>query len=165
MTTYYGTSGNDFYGDGLSIYSLEPLLAYGYGGDDNLAGGASDDTLYGGDGNDELVGSGGNDTLEGGTGSDLFRAGTAFSSIGSLGDYLLPDTSSVDTITDFNRDQGDRIVVYGRPRDYYLDRTQNLAGDSALDTAIYYQDKLIAVVQDTIQVSLSSDFIFSSAVA
>ncbi len=169
MTTYYGTSGNDYYYHS----GTEPLLAFGYGGDDRLTGWSDNDTLYGGAdndiltggagndvvqggaGNDSLDGGAGNDTIRGGAGADIFGVGIAADVTG-----LSIDISSVDTIADFRRNQGDQIVVYGSLSDYSLDKTQNISGRKALDTAIYYQDNLIAVVQDTRQVSLLEDFIF-----
>lgn len=178
MTTYYGTSGDDYYN---AYNDAEALLAYGYGGKDGLWGGfyndtlyggadddflnglSGDDLLYGGAGNDSLAGDVGNDTMRGGAGADGFLVGMAFNY--STGDYYV-DTSSVDTVADFSRNQGDKIYVNGSLSDYSLDQTQNISGGSALDTAIYYTNpatsltSLLAIVQDTTQVSLSSDFIF-----
>jgi len=197
MTTYYGTSGNDYYDD----YSgPEPLLAFGYGGDDSLTGGSGNDTLrggagddtlgsfgsggndiagndvfYGGAGNDALIGGLGNDTLYGGAGNDILYGGAGndtmsggagadiFANVGAFTDstgVFSIDISSVDTIADFSRNQGDKIWVNGSLSDYSIDQTQNISGRKALDTAIYYQDNLIAVVRDTTQLSLLDDFIF-----
>ncbi len=177
MTTYYGTSGDDSYG--YFPDSTEPVLAYGYGGADRFDGGSGNDTLYGGTGDDSLYGlfgddllSGGtgNDLLYGGTGNDTFRGGAGADNFevgfdvglaDSPGTYV--DISSVDTIADFRRNQGDKIGVFGSLSDYSLDQAQNISGRKALDTAIYYQDNLIAVVRDTTQVSLLEDFIFLQA--
>ncbi len=200
MTTYYGTSGNDYYDD----YSgTEPLLAFGYGGDDSLTGGSGNDTLrggagddtlgsfgsagndvagndvfYGGAGNDYLLGGLGNDTLYGGAGNDILYGGAGndtmsggagadiFADVGAFTDstgVFSIDISSVDTIADFRRNQGDKIRVFGSFSDYSLDQAQNISGRKALDTAVYYQDNLIAVVRDTTQVSLLEDFIFLQA--
>jgi len=174
MTTYYGTSGDDYYDYFLD--STEPLLAYGYGGSDGLWGGSYNDTLYGGTGNDYLDGQAGDDLLYGGAGNDLLSgdvgndtmrggAGADFFNVGSAGyasnaTSIYVDVSSVDTIADFRRNQGDKIWVIGSLSDYSIDQTQNISGRKALDTAIYYQDNLIAVVRDTTQVSLLEDFIF-----
>jgi Ca2+-binding RTX toxin-like protein len=174
MSTYYGTSGDDSYGYISDI--TEPVLAYGYGGNDGLWGGAyndtfyggtgddyldggdGDDLLYGGAGNDILVGDVGNDTMRGGAGADTFDIGSAGFLSNTTSVYV--DISSVDTIADFSRNQGDKIGVIGSLSDYSLSQTQNISGKNALDTAIYYQNNLIAVARDTTQVSLLEDFIF-----
>lgn len=69
----------------------------GLAGDDTLSGLAGDDSLDGGIGNDSLNGGIGNDTLTGGTGADLFF-------YNSLAD-------GIDTITDFNAAEGDKIQI------------------------------------------------------
>lgn len=71
-----------------------------YGNDANnyLSGSDGNDTLIGGNGNDSLVGRDGNDALTGGAGADNF----AFNS----------PTEGIDTITGFNRSEGDKIQVY-----------------------------------------------------
>ena len=151
MTTYYGTSGNDFYDWSFNNPDVtEPLLAYGYGGNDNLRGGEGNDTLIGGAGNDYLQGNGGNNTLRGGAGADQFYLGYSVFS-GNFG---------VDTVKDFRHHQGDTIAVYGSYNNYSLDKTQNLSGGTALDTAIYYGDTLVGILQDATHVSLLQDFIF-----
>ncbi|MBX9256283.1 cadherin-like domain-containing protein [Desmonostoc muscorum CCALA 125] len=75
----------------------------GKSGNDHLRGGAGNDTLIGGAGNDTLVGGAGNDVLTGGTGADRFLYNTSAVFNGSA--------IGVDTITDFNRSQGDKIVL------------------------------------------------------
>jgi Ca2+-binding RTX toxin-like protein len=221
MTTYYGTSGNDFY----NFDGSEPLLAYGYGGLDLIRGGNSSDTLFGGAGDDYLVGydgddylfggagndnlfgngtgnatlrgGAGNDTVLGGSGNDLLRGGTGDDSLvgfdgndtlygGSGNDFLGGDlgydyltggsgadifavlntaflSQSFETITDFSRAQGDKILLstFGYDiSDFYLDQSQNISGGSALDTGLYTGNTLIAIMQDTTEISLSTDFIF-----
>lgn len=69
----------------------------GGSGNDIIDGVEGDDVLDGEEGNDTLNGGVGNDTLTGGTGSDSF----VFSST----------TEGVDTIEDFEKSEGDRIVV------------------------------------------------------
>lgn len=66
------------------------------GANDHLYGEADNDTLRGGSGNDWLFGGTGADTLAGGAGRDSFWFTTA------------PDG---DAITDFNRTEGDRILL------------------------------------------------------
>ncbi len=75
----------------------------GKSGNDHLRGGAGNDTLIGGAENDTLVGGAGNDVLTGGTGADRFVYNTsAVFNASAIG---------VDTITDFNKSQGDKIVL------------------------------------------------------
>ncbi|MEH2074557.1 MAG: putative Ig domain-containing protein [Nostoc sp.] len=84
----------------------------GQGGNDRIDGKSGNDHLRGGTGNDTLIGGAGNDTLAGGAGNDVLTGGTG-------ADRFLYNTSAafatsavgVDTITDFNRSQGDKIVL------------------------------------------------------
>ncbi|MBX9258234.1 FG-GAP repeat protein [Desmonostoc muscorum CCALA 125] len=89
----------------------------GNSGDDLLRGGEGDDILIGGQGNDTLVGGKGNDVLIGGVGADFF----AYNSDGEFTTAVF----GVDTITDFNRSEGDKIV---------LDKTTFSAITSAVGT-------------------------------
>lgn len=161
-TILIGGAGNDsLYGNGDVILiggAGNDRLFVGKSGDSTLFGGVGDDTLddysidnnylVGGRGNDILSSFAGNDTLLGGAGADTFQ----FSSF--------PGSNQYATITDFRRAQGDKIQVYGSASNFSLDQSQNLSGQLALDTAIYYSNVLIAVLQDTTIASLSSDFIF-----
>ncbi len=168
--SYYPEDGNDY----LSGETGNDTL-FGSVGDDTLIGGRGNDGLYGGIGNDRLYGGAGNDTLlggflilddpspdydtlTGGAGADTFILGSTGYYDGSFINYYLGDGYA--TFTDFNRNQGDKIGIAGdtNTSDYSLDQSQNISGGSALDTLIYYQSDLFAVVQDTIQVSVS-DFI------
>ena len=65
---------------------------------DIITGNSANNTLEGQGGNDILIGNGGNDTLAGGRGADIFAFGTG---------------SGVDIITDFDREQGDRLDLRG----------------------------------------------------
>ncbi|MEH2283600.1 MAG: hypothetical protein V7K90_20100 [Nostoc sp.] len=89
----------------------------GQGGNDTINGLSGNDLLRGGAGNDILIGGAGNDTLVGGAGADRFlyntNAAFAFSAVG------------VDTISDFNSSQGDKII---------LDKTTFSAIASAAET-------------------------------
>ena len=69
-----------------------------------LDGGAGNDTLIGGAGDDVLIGGPGADTLTGGAGADRFTF--------SVGD-LSADPAKTDTITDFSRNDGDKIDLTG----------------------------------------------------
>ena len=66
--------------------------------DDTISGTASNDILNGGSGNDTISGRAGNDSLTGGTGADVF---------------VYADAGGADTVTDFNRAEGDKIDVTG----------------------------------------------------
>lgn len=85
-----------------------------YGGDqrDRLEGGADDDELYGGADVDRLLGGDGDDTLQGGSGTDFLFGGAGADSFVFTGD----SDSGVgpfqrDEIRDFNRAEGDQIVL------------------------------------------------------
>ena len=138
----YGESGNDF----LS------------GGNDNdlLYGGLDNDTLLGGAGADLLVGYSGSanekDILTGGSGGDRFVLGSQLEGIYYLeansGVLTTSSLGSYATITDFQQSQGDKIQINGSIGDYRIVKSQNFGGKSALDTAIYRGNDLIAIVQD-----------------
>jgi Ca2+-binding RTX toxin-like protein len=181
--TLYGGSGDDYLlgGDPRSTSPQDDGTDYLSGGtgndtlsgsfdDDTLIGGQGNDVLYGGRSNDRLYGGAGNDTLwgayigeeeydtlTGGAGADIFLIGlTDF--MGGFANLYLGDGYA--TFKDFSRNQGDKIGVADdtNTSDYSLDQSQNISGGNALDTLIYYQGDLFAVVQDTTQVSVS-DFI------
>jgi hypothetical protein len=65
-----------------------------------LTGNGAANSLNGGAAADRLIGGGGNDTLTGGFGADIFRFESALNS-----------SNNRDTITDFNRFQGDAIEL------------------------------------------------------
>jgi Ca2+-binding RTX toxin-like protein len=78
-------------------------LITGNSGNNDLKGGSGDDILIGGSGNDTITGGVANDRLSGGLGSDQFfyNSGVAFSAT----DF------GTDRIVDFNRTEGDKIVL------------------------------------------------------
>lgn len=73
--------------------------------DDVLVGKAGNDDLFGGAGDDELFGGFGNDRFTGGRGADRFNL--------PPGPVNLPLATpmSTETFTDFNFEEGDRIVI------------------------------------------------------
>jgi Ca2+-binding RTX toxin-like protein len=71
------------------------------GGNDTLIGGGGDDLLFGQAGNDTLIGGAGNDDLVGGTGADVF--------VWRLADIGTEAQPAIDTIADFNKNEGDKI--------------------------------------------------------
>jgi Ca2+-binding RTX toxin-like protein len=173
----YGEEGNDtLYGQQNNDY------LYGLNGNDNLDGGRGNDFLYGGIGSDLLIGGLGRDTLRaydqdssisnyqydtliGGAGADLFLLGGP--SENANGD-LFPNVfyTGLDTgvgnefgfglITDFKRQQNDKIALVGDPSrfadNYVLTYVNTVGSSTAQDTLISYTDgqstDLIAIVQD-----------------
>ncbi|MFN6541380.1 MAG: beta strand repeat-containing protein [Nostoc sp. EkiNYC01] len=87
------------------------------GGNDIVNGNSGDDLLRGGSGNDSLIGGRGNDTLVGGVGADFF--------VYNSNAQFTTTAVGIDTITDFNRSEGDKIV---------LDKTTFSAITSAVGT-------------------------------
>ncbi|MEH1835824.1 MAG: hypothetical protein V7L29_28175, partial [Nostoc sp.] len=75
----------------------------GQGGNDTINGKSGNDLLRGGAGNDTLIGGAGNDTLVGGAGADRFLYNTNATFVSSA--------VGVDAIADFNRSQGDKIIL------------------------------------------------------
>ncbi|MBX7458350.1 type I secretion C-terminal target domain-containing protein [Qipengyuania sp. 1NDH17] len=95
--TIDGGDGNDriYAGDGDDY-------AEGGAGNDLITGGNGDDILIGGAGDDYIRGDAGTDTITGGAGADMFEF------IDLSGSNLV---DGVDTITDFNASEGDRIEL------------------------------------------------------
>jgi Ca2+-binding RTX toxin-like protein len=133
-----GGTGNDTLYGGVDNDTL-----YGDDGNDYLYGGSYSDTLYGGNGNDYLNGYGGRtgeyDTLVGGSGYDTFALGDRTSGVFYRG-------TGYTTITDF-RSGVDKLQL--RNVSGYTSQQVAWGGSSATDTAIYYNNDLIAVLQDT----------------
>lgn len=156
----YGEAGNDtldgWYGNDYLSGGTGNDTLLGYYGDDKLYGGAGTDKLYGEAGKDYLDGYGGTvgeyDTLSGGSEGDTFVLGNTYGGVSYLG-------TGYATITDFKWNEGDKIQVKGSYTDYTLSKTSNFGGSSALDTAIYKGNDLIAVVQDTTDVYAYLDFV------
>jgi serralysin len=111
----YGTGGNNFLRGGTDDDTIVGAdgndtingnqgndVIFGGSGENLLRGGQGDDTLYGGSKDDILIGDFGTDVLTGGAGADLFvlRRDTAVGVMNPL---------EADSITDFNRAEGDRI--------------------------------------------------------
>jgi len=99
----FGGDGDDtLYGGNLSLFTPDSDT-----GNDDLDGGNGNDSLLGGQGNDFLIGGKGNDSLTGGAGADEFYFGKAF-------EVFRASELGIDTITDFSRSQGDKIVLLQR---------------------------------------------------
>ena len=87
-------------------------IIYGKSGDDLLRGGSGNDTLVGGSGNDTVVGDAGNDTIVGSAGYDILTGSAGADSFVYNTDATFTSYAvGVDTITDFNHSQGDKIVL------------------------------------------------------
>lgn len=78
--TFFGGSKNDVFN---ATNAMNPITAYGQGGNDTLTGGLMGDYLDGGDGGDKLYGGYGNDTMYGRAGIDYLY--------GQSGDDFLDD--------------------------------------------------------------------------
>ena len=99
IETINAGGGNDIVDLTSSDFTLSAITVNGGGGDDVLWGAEGDDTLNGGTGDDVIFGSSGDDTLTGGLGADTFE---------------FTSTAGSDTITDYNFEEGDSIVIYRR---------------------------------------------------
>jgi hypothetical protein len=55
----------------------------------------------------------------------------------------------------------DRLKTLGSVSNYSFDKTQNLVGSSGKDTQIFYQDDLVAVLQDTTTFTFSLSAVYS----
>src|SRR5439155_15131504 len=95
--TSHGTAFGDVAGVGSDTFTGVNWVR-GSNFADTLSGDANANTLEGQGGNDRLDGRGGNDTLTGGGGADTF---------------VYANGGGADTITDFNRAEGDKIDVSG----------------------------------------------------
>lgn len=81
-------------------------LIKGRGGDDRLYGGDNIDILQGQEGDDHLFGGKGDDFLFGGKGADRLTGGWGADTF-----YFGKNETGTDTITDYNRDEGDIIQL------------------------------------------------------
>lgn len=138
--TLFGDAGNDSLSGGADVDTLsggigDDFLA-GFAGGDQLLGGdgtdllqglAGADSLYGGAGNDTLdetvqddsandtlFGEAGDDILRGGGGADKLYGGTGADTLsgGSGRDFFLFNSApDGDTITDFARTEGDKVLL------------------------------------------------------
>ena len=103
--------GNLRYGDEhaeLLIGSFSDAnVLWGLGGDDTISGRASDDSIMAGDGDDSVVAGDGDDLISGNDGNDTIRGGNG------ADQFHFSSNGGSDIVTDFNPDDGDRLVVSG----------------------------------------------------
>jgi Ca2+-binding RTX toxin-like protein len=106
----FGEVGNDTLNGGSGNDTLN-----GGDGDDDIAAWDDNDSLIGGLGNDTLNGMRGDDILDGGAGNDILYGGAGTDILyGGIGaDRFRFDTQNegIDTIKDFSRLEGDKILI------------------------------------------------------
>ncbi|HLM38941.1 MAG TPA: hypothetical protein VK434_05015 [Microvirga sp.] len=155
MVIFDGTDYDDdidgsIYADDIEGYDGDDLIngfegndiLSGSFGDDTLFGGYGHDDLYGGSGWDDLYGGSGLDYLSGGSGDDLLSGGLGRDTlVGGSGEDLFVftkgtsglSTSTVDTITDWNRsDDWIDMTVRGTSGNYREASTSATSIGSAL---------------------------------
>ena len=155
MVIFDGTDYDDdidgsIYADDIEGYDGDDLIngfegndiLSGSFGDDTLFGGYGHDDLYGGSGWDDLYGGSGLDYLSGGSGDDLLSGGLGRDTlVGGSGEDLFVftkgtsglSTSTVDTITDWNRsDDWIDMTVRGTAGNYREAKTAATSIGSAL---------------------------------
>ncbi|MEM6713921.1 MAG: calcium-binding protein [Cyanobacteria bacterium P01_D01_bin.6] len=117
-----GAAYDDFlYGGFKTVDHTPSILAYDHDGSDRLEGKGGDDLLDGGSGNDTLDGGSGNDILRGGEGADSF----VFNAV----------DGNVDTVEDFNANQGDIIQIDVKAfHDAFPNASLSYSYDSATNT-------------------------------
>ncbi|MEZ2144665.1 Ig-like domain-containing protein [Bradyrhizobium sp. DN5] len=142
----HGTASGDAAGVGTDAFTGVNAVR-GSSFADIILGDANANTLDGRDGNDRIDGRGGADTLTGGNGSDIF---------------VYADGGGTDTITDFDRSQGDTIDLTGLSGIFTLADVQSKSTVSAGNTIINFGsgNTLTLIGVTSLQ---QSDFIFPNA--
>ncbi|WP_258767759.1 S-layer family protein [Bradyrhizobium arachidis] len=142
----HGTASGDLAGTGTDTFTGVNAVR-GSAFADVILGDANANTLDGRDGNDRIAGRGGADTLTGGNGADTF---------------VYADGDGADTITDFDRTQGDTIDLTGLSGLFTLADVQSKATVSGGNTIINVGsgNTLTLIGVTSLQ---QSDFIFPNA--
>lgn len=133
----HGGPGNDFVRGGQgddAVYGQEgdDWHVNGNIGNDTVFGGAGHDQVFGGPGDDTIYGEAGNDSMSGDLGNDLLYGGP------DADHFYIASNGGWDIIADFNRAQGDKIVVEGGINGAFLYDAQQImplistAGGAAL---------------------------------
>jgi Ca2+-binding RTX toxin-like protein len=120
---YFGSNGDDY----KNYNGANPLVAYGYGGNDFIWGNNGNDSIYGGEGSDTLKGWYGNDYIDGGNGNDYIN--------GEYGDDTLDGWGGNDTV--YGGEGND--VLYGWSGNDYLSGdagNDRLYGESGNDNLV-----------------------------
>ncbi len=146
MATFYGDNFDDdiegtIFADRIYGYGGDDVI-FGDSGNDYLSGGADYDDMYGESGHDDMYGGSGQDYMSGGSGDDLLVGGTSRDTlIGGTGEDVFSfrrsesglTTSTVDTITDWNRlDDSIDMTVRGTSGNYREASTSATSISSAL---------------------------------
>ncbi|WP_071189238.1 bluetail domain-containing putative surface protein [Trichormus sp. NMC-1] len=153
-----GGQGNDILFGGFGINNnssqeyrnkYQPLINfYGNDGNDYLEGGEGNDILNGESGNDIINGGDGSDELWGGEGSDVFV-------------YDSFSYSGIDTIQDFNAQQGDKILVNKFAFTGSIDKTK-FSYNTTTNT-LSFNGKNIALLNANSGFNLQRDLIIEAA--
>lgn len=164
--TVLGGQGSDF----LNGNAGDDVI-FGDMGDDSVAGGRGDDFVHGNKGADIVLGDLGNDTLLGGQGNDVILGGDGADYLsGDLGDDVLTGGAGADIfnflggqgrdlITDFNRAQGDHIMLSTKQAASFQDLTSKMAMVGT-DTVITLDGQTIVLSGMSMPDLTASDFIF-----
>lgn len=138
----YGNQGDDFLfgGQGADILygGQDADIAYGNLGDDVVYGNLGSDVLYGGQGDDVLYGGRGADTLHGGVGDDVLYGGEGDDRLfgGAGADrFVVAAGGGIDVIGDFDRAEGDRVLIQANIAGNGVDSFSALLG-RATDNAV-----------------------------
>jgi Ca2+-binding RTX toxin-like protein len=113
-----GAAGNDWLYGGMGtdlLYGGDGAdFVYGNNDNDTIYGGAGNDWIHGGMESDLIFGEAGNDTIRGGIDNDSLSGGTGNDALaGGAGadQFFFRSLEGQDTIEDFNRSDGDKIVL------------------------------------------------------
>ncbi|AZB72712.1 VCBS domain-containing protein [Synechococcus elongatus] len=113
ITILNANENSSFSGNTLIVGSSPALIFEFTPGADSLIGGSGNDTLAGSGGNDTISGNGGDDFIIGGVGSDELTGGDGADRFVFAAGSSQAVAGKFDTITDFDRTEGDKIILNG----------------------------------------------------